>query len=145
MDWIATHTAPDARFLVNGFLIYGGRSIVGSDAGWWLALLTERASTMPPQYALLTETEAEPGYGQRMVGLVAGLQQTPLPSPEGLALLCGEGISHVYVGKGEGRMAIPPSDPLFTAEQMLGSPAFDPVYHQDGVWVFALTEEACPP
>jgi hypothetical protein len=145
MDWIATHTAPDARFLVNGFLIYGGRSIVGSDAGWWLSLLTGRASTMPPQYALLTETEAEPGYGQRMVDLVAGLRQTPLTSPEGLALVCGEEITHVYVGVGEGRVAIPPSEPLFTAEEMLASSAFDAVYHQDGVWVFALTEEACSP
>jgi hypothetical protein len=144
MDWIATHTAPDARFLVNGFLIYGGRSIVGSDAGWWLPLLTERASTMPPQYALLTETETEPGYGQHMIDLVAGLRQTPLPSLEGLALLCAEDISHVYVGKGEGKVAIPPAHPLFKAVDMLGSPAFDAVYHQDGVWVFALTERACP-
>jgi hypothetical protein len=80
-----------------------------------------------------------------MVDLVAGLQQTPLASPEGLALVCDEAISHVYVGKGEGRVAIPPSEPLFTAEEMLGSSAFDAVYHQDGVWIFALTEEACPP
>ena len=36
----------------NGFTIYNNTSGVGSDAGWWLSLLTDRENTMPPQYAV---------------------------------------------------------------------------------------------
>ena len=56
MTWIREHTPAQAKFLVEGFRIYGGRSVVGSDAGWWIPLLADRANTMPPQYALLNET-----------------------------------------------------------------------------------------
>jgi hypothetical protein len=143
MAWIREHTPTDARFLVNGFSIYDGQSVVGSDAGWWIPLLTERENTMPPQYALVNERETEPGYGRRVVELEAGLRRTPLTSLEGLALACEEGISHVYVGQGEGRVGKPPPEPLFTAEELSADPAFEAVYHRDNVWVFALADGAC--
>jgi hypothetical protein len=143
MRWIASETPPDARFLVNGALIFGDNSAVGTDAGWWIPLLAKRANTMPPQYALLTETELEPGYGQHVVELVAGLRQTSLSTEAGVRLLCAEGITHVYIGQGEGRVMIPPSEPLFTAQEMLGNPSFEQAYHQGRVWVFELTEEGC--
>jgi len=143
MEWIRTHTPPNTRFLVNGFSIYDGQSVVGSDAGWWIPLLTERANTMPPQYALINERETEPGYGRRIVELQAALRRTPLTTPEGLGWLCDEGITHVYVGQVEGRVGVPPPEPLFTAEEMLATPAFEPVYHWDKVWIFALTNGAC--
>jgi hypothetical protein len=145
MAWIRANTPEDARFLVNGFSIYEGRSVVGSDAGWWIPLLAGRKNTMPPQYALLNETETEPGYGQRMVDLVNGLRRTPLSTPEGLRLVCDEGITHVYVGQAEGRVGVPPPEPLFTAQEMLSSPAFEEVYHRDRARVFALTDMACRP
>jgi hypothetical protein len=138
MDWIRKHTPPGARFLVNGFLIYEGHSVVGADAGWWIPLLARRETTMPPQYALLNEQEIEPGYGSRMVALVAGLRQTPLSTTAGHELVCSEGITHVYVGQGEGRVGYPPPEPLFTAEQLLSSSQFDALYHRDRVWVFAV-------
>jgi hypothetical protein len=143
MAWIRANVPREARFLVNGFTIYDGSTIVGSDAGWWIPLLTERVSTMPPQYALLTEEEVEPGYGQRMVGLVSALRHHSVSSPEGLALLCSEGITHVYIGQGEGRVAVPPSEPLFTAGEMLASPAFQELYHRDKVWILALNRSVC--
>ena len=143
MDWIREHTPPDARFLVNGFTIWDGRSAVGSDAGWWIPLLAGRENTMPPQYALLSEEEMEPGYGLRIVDLVAGLRETPLSTAAGLRKACDEGVTHVYVGQGDGRVGVPPPEPLFTAEEMGASPAFEALYHQDGAWVFALLDGAC--
>ncbi|MCJ7736657.1 MAG: DUF1616 domain-containing protein, partial [Anaerolineae bacterium] len=41
MAWIRRHIAEDARFLVEGFRIYEGRSAVGADAGWWIPLYTQ--------------------------------------------------------------------------------------------------------
>ncbi|MBN1579227.1 MAG: hypothetical protein JXA89_00895 [Anaerolineae bacterium] len=143
MAWIRDNTSPAARFLVNGFLVYDGQSAVGSDAGWWIPLLAGRENTMPPQYALMTEKEAEPGYGQGIVDLVTRLQETPVTTPQSLELLCERAITHVYIGQGEGRVGSPPPTPLFTAEQMLSSPAFTVLYHQDNVWIFVLQDNVC--
>ncbi len=143
MAWIRTHTPEKARFLVNGFMIYNGHSIVGSDAGWWIPLLAQRENTMPPQYALLNERETWVGYGQRMMDLVAGLRQAPLSTPDGLAVACGEGVTHVYIGQVEGQVGVPPPQPLFTADELVSDPEFEMLYHQDKVWVFALADGVC--
>jgi hypothetical protein len=143
MAWIRGNTPQDARFLVNGFRVYQGNSIVGSDAGWWIPLLAGRENTMPPQYALLTEREAEPGYGRRLVELVAGLENASLATSQGVQLACKEGITHVYVGQAGGRVGKPPPEPLFIPEQLAASSAFSVLYHRQGVWVFELNGEAC--
>ena len=48
MAWIRENTPIDAQFLVNSFFAYGGSSVVGSDGGWWIPLLTKRGNTVPP-------------------------------------------------------------------------------------------------
>jgi len=142
MAWIRENIPADARFLVEGFRIYGGRSAVGADAGWWIPLLARRENTMPPQYALMNEAPAEPGYSQRVVDLVAHLEEHSPASPEGLARLCEWGITHVYIGQGQGKVGAGAVQ-LFPPEVLADSPAFRPVYHQDRVWIFALNPEAC--
>jgi len=142
MAWIRENVPADARFLVEGFRIYGGRSAVGADAGWWIPLLARRENTMPPQYALLNEAPAESGYSQRVVDLVAHLEEHSPASPEGLARLCEWGITHVYIGQGQGKVGAGAVQ-LFPPEVLADSPAFRPVYHQDRVWIFALNPEAC--
>lgn len=145
MAWIRENTPSDALFLVEGFRIYNGRSAVGADAGWWIPLLARRANTMPPQYALFNETPIEPGYSQRVVDLVAHLEEHPPASPEGLARLCQWGITHVYIGQRLGRLGKVDETtiPLFVPDDFMGSPAFRLVYHQDRVWVFELNPGAC--
>jgi len=140
--WIQENTAPDARFLVEGFRIYGGRSAVGSDAGWWIPLLAGRENTMPPQYALVNEVPEEESYSQEVVELIARLEEVSLASPEGVRLLCEWGITHVYVGQRQGEVglgAIQLYSPQDLAEVLL----FDEVYRQDRVFIFALHPQAC--
>lgn len=144
MEWIEANTPPDSVFLVNGFAIYGGTSVVGSDAGWWLPLLAGRSNTMPPQYALFNERSIDPGYRKDIVSLVNQLAQIPLTSADGLAAACDMGVTHVYVGQLQGQVGKPPPEPLFTADELLASPAVEPVYHEDAVWVFALAKDLCP-
>jgi len=146
MTWIRENTPTDALFLVEGFRIYNGRSAVGDDAGWWIPLLTRRKNTMPPQYALLNEAPAVPGYSQRVVDLVAYLEEHSPASPEGLAQLCEWGITHVYIGQGQGKIGkviFAEAAQLFSPEVLANSPAFQLLYHQDRVWIFALNPEAC--
>jgi hypothetical protein len=143
MDWIRANVSEDARFLVSGFLIYNGRSVVGADAGWWIPLLTDRENTIPPQYALLNEAPIDPSYNRDVVNLVAQLQAVSPSSPEGLSLLCQQDISHVYVGQGQGHIGFG-AVPLYFPDDLLASSAFAPLYHQDQVWIFAFDRSICP-
>ncbi len=142
MTWIRENTSPDALFLVEGFRIYGGHSAVGSDAGWWIPLLAKRRNTMPPQYALFNESPIEAGYSQRVVKLIAKLETASPSSPEGLQTLCDWGISHIYIGQGQGKVGMGVSQ-LFSPQDFINSPSFDLLYHRDRVYIFALAHEAC--
>ena len=143
MDWIRSNVPADARFLVDGFLIYEGRSVVGSDAGWWIPLLAGRQNTMPPQYALFNEKPNEPGYAQTVTNLVARLRQVGVTSPEGMRILCEHGITHVYIGQGQGRVALSPPEPMLSTADLEASPRFAPLYRQDKVRVYAFDESIC--
>jgi hypothetical protein len=143
MGWIREQVPADAHFLVEGFRIYGGRSAVGSDAGWWIPLFTERGNTMPPQYALLNEVPAEPGYSRGVVDLVETLEGTSPASDEGLAALCEAGVTHVYVGQEQGEVGVG-ANPLFVPTELLERPEFQLLYREDRVHIFAVAEGACP-
>jgi hypothetical protein len=143
MNWIRENTDPDARFLVEGFRAFYNASAVGSDAGWWLPLLAGRDNTMPPLYALSSEVPLEDGYSKRVVDLVAALETIPLDSVEGAALLCEQGISHVYIGQLQGLVGISWLSQLFSPDELLNQPFYQLVYHQDRVYIFALQEGVC--
>jgi hypothetical protein len=46
--WIRENTPENAKFVVNYFFSYLDQLIVGSDGGWWLPLLTQRQTNLPP-------------------------------------------------------------------------------------------------
>lgn len=137
MAWIRESVPQDAVFLVEGFRIYDGRSAVGADAGWWIPLLAGRRNTMPPQYALLNERQAAAGYNQSVVDLVAALENTELNSVEGVQILCDWGITHVYIGQGQGLVGVNPQQ-LYRPDELLSNPALKLLYHEDRVYIFQL-------
>jgi hypothetical protein len=142
MAWIREHVPPEARFLVEGFRIYNGRSTVGADAGWWIPLYTRRSNTMPPQYAIFNELPEPVDYTERVVNLVASFENLSPASQEGIALLCREEITHVYVGQGQGLVGFGVSQ-LFSPQEFLDHPGFELLYHEDRVYIFALTANLC--
>lgn len=142
MTWIRDNTSPDAYFLVEGFRIYDGWTAVGADGGWWIPLLAGRRNSMPSQYALLNEASAEPEYSQRIVDLVTHLETNSPASPAGIQLLCDRGITHVYVGQGQGKTGADAVQ-LFSPKVLAASPVFTTVYQQDRVYIFALAPQAC--
>lgn len=142
MTWIKKNTSPEARFLVGGFRIYSGRSAVGADAGWWLPLLAGRENTMPPQYALFNEMPADSDYNRRVVDLVAHLEAASPASSASVQLLCDWGITHVYVGQGQGEVGAGAVQ-LFAPEALEASASYQEVYHQDRVRVFAFDSQVC--
>jgi hypothetical protein len=145
MEWIREHLPDNAHFLVEG-IIFRETSIIGSDAGWWIPLLAHRQNSMPPQYAL-NEVPIHPGDTQRMITLVSRLGTISLSSEEGVSLLCSEGITHVYIGQGQGEVALKAMNlgpQLFSPDNLLSSKDYSLLYHQDRVYVFALKAGVCP-
>lgn len=143
LAWIRENTPGGARILVEGFRIYAGKSAVGSDAGWWIPVIARRQNSMPPQYATINEAPLVPGYTQQIVELVALLENAAPGSPQALAALCEQGITHVYIGQAQGNASASRATQLFAPADFATDPAFELVYHQDRVYLYALRPEAC--
>ncbi len=143
MDWIRDHVDPGARFLVQGFRIYNGASIVGSDAGWWLPLYTQRQNTIPPQYALLNEQPTEADFNTLVVSGVAALEENSLASDAGLEALCDQDITHVYNGQKRGLVGDALTRSLFTGEDAARQPALTLIYAEDRVQIFEVDRQYC--
>ena len=134
--WIQAHTPPTARFLVNSFFAFGGNGIVGSDGGWWLPLLAYRQTMLPPTtYGF--ELGPRPDYVTWINTLPRVIQAEGIDQPATLALLAERGITHVYLGQRQGLVNSGAAEVL-QPDELLASPHFRPIYHQDRVWVFEL-------
>ena len=142
MAWIRDHVPEDSLFLVESFLSNLDKAASGSDAGWWLALLAQRGSMLPPKYALMNEQPNQPGYTQQVLELVGGLESAPPDTPEGLKKLCDWGITHIYVGQRQGQ-ACDGCLQLYQPQQLDDDPAFQLIYRMDRVSIYALSPEAC--
>jgi hypothetical protein len=139
MTWIKNNTPSDARFLINGTFVYGGSGVVGTDAGWWIPLLAGRENTIPP-LTYVSETPLLPDYPRQVHRLMAQIQASDLAASEGLALMKRSGVTHIYIGQREGAVWNPDA-PLLSAETLLAAPYYEPVYHEDQVWVFRVRDE----
>ncbi len=137
MTWIRQNTPADARFLVNGFTAYGDSVVVGADAGWWIPLLTGRANTVPP-LIYGTEKTARPEMRQDLLTFYHRVLQADFRDTGTAIWLRKAGITHVYLGQRQGQIGSGEKHP-FAAADLLSSPYFQPVYHHDLVWIFALS------
>jgi len=143
MKWIDENTPKESKFLIEGFRIYDGKSIVGSDGGWYIPLLANRENTIPPQYALLNEEEIEEGYSQKAVELVAFLENESLSSQLALDKLCDDGITNVYIGQDHGDVG-EGENQLFDQNE-LKSPFYDLLYAHDRVKIYKINQDYCAP
>jgi hypothetical protein len=141
-EWLQKNTPLDARFLVNSFFAYGGSAIVGSDGGWWLPLLAQRQTTLPPlNYSF--DQGPRPDYVHWINALTGEIQNKGVTHPDVLTLLRERGVSHVYIGQRQGRVNY--GGPyVLEPGQLLASPDFHLVYHQDRVWVFEIITQPTP-
>ena len=135
--WIRENVPEDARFLVNSFFAYGETSIVGSDAGWWLPLLTGHATSLPP-LTYTSESGPRPDYREWVNDLTAEIMAKGIDHPDVLESLQSRNITHVYIGQQQGTVNNPV--PLLIPKIMLASPHFTPIYHQDRVWIFKVNQ-----
>ena len=56
-----------------------------------------------------------------------------------IATLAEYGVTHVYIGQQQGSVNY--NGPLrINTEELLDDPHFEPIYHQDRVWVFEFKQ-----
>jgi hypothetical protein len=135
-EWINENIPDGSRFYVNSFFAYGGTLVVGSDGGWWLPLLANRSTTLPPlTYGI------EPGpvedyiaYVNFLVGMV---QKQGMTDPDVIKLFREYGVTHIYIGQQQGSVNAPAGTQI-EVNELLHSPFYTPIYHIDRVWIFEL-------
>lgn len=131
MDWVRAETPPDSRFLVNSFFAFGGGVAVGSDGGWWIPLLTGRATTLPPA-TYGTEYGPTPDYRQQVNQVITDIHEPGVLTPEGLAAMRRHGIDYIYVGAHMGQ------NDRIDPGQLAQTPGLVVVYEHDGVTIARL-------
>ena len=125
--WVAANTPPQASFLINSFFVSGpGSTVVSSDAGWWLPLVSGRAASVP---VINYTTEVISPQYRAQVQELASLSLDDILAPEGPAELCRRGIDFIYTGAVGGRL-----DP----ERIAGSGLYRPVFQHGQARVFAV-------
>jgi hypothetical protein len=132
-EWIQENLPPDSLILVNSFAAFGDTSVVGSDGGWWMPLLGERKTTLPP-ILYISETGLRPDYIAWVNELTFQIYEKGMEHPDVIASLTERGVTHVYVGQLQGRANY--GGPVIEPGILRISPHFRQIYHQDRVWVF---------
>ncbi|MEA3407147.1 MAG: DUF6541 family protein [Chloroflexota bacterium] len=93
-EWIASHTPPEARFLVNARR-WQGEVYVGTDGGYWLPLLAGRDTTMPCVFY----SQGTPAYREEVNALAQAVEGVEdVDDTQLLQHLVDAGVTHVYVG-----------------------------------------------
>jgi len=138
-SWIKDNLPSDANLLVNFFFAYGGSLIVGSDGGWWLPLLADRQTTLPPlNYG--TEKGQQVNYKQQVNSLATAIQEKGITNPDVLIMLRNEKVTQVYIGQRQGRVNYG-GPPMLDPVQMMNDQHFQVIYHQDRVWIFNIIQD----
>lgn len=126
LAWVRANVSFDARFAVRATPWVGG-TYAGADGGYWLSVLTDRASVLPPAlYPSTRDGEAR----RRLEATLAALSEAEsLDDPALRARLRSDGVTHVFLGE---RLARP------AAEALDGRPFLRPLYRDGSVRVFEL-------
>jgi hypothetical protein len=129
IDWVATHTPTDARFLINATPWLPGVDR-GTDGGWWLLPLAGRWTSTPPvlyTYGAPDDVQAERALSATVAGFHSGQEQ------QLYQLIEREQIGYIYLGAQPG-----PLSPATFA----GNADFKTVYQRDGVTILAVLKQS---
>lgn len=133
-NWLLANTGTGDRFLVNAFKAFNDSEVVGSDAGWWLPLLASRQTFLYPLNAGFEQESSATGSVDGQI--VDAIQDFGIDDPRVLDLLASQGLTHVFIGQQNG--SVNSDSPLLEVEDLLRSPDYIPVYHQDRIWIFKI-------
>lgn len=125
MQWIRQNVSPDARFLINVRLWQEG-SYMGTDGGYWIPLLAQRQTVMPP--AIYVQGSKEYINEINEIGRVVSSAQS-FDDPNLQKLIEEYRITHVYLGARGGTL---------TPQMLLHDRRVHMLYSDGTVWIFEL-------
>lgn len=128
LEWIRDNTPRDAIFAVN-LKRWLGDTYAGTDAGYWISVLTDRGSILPP--ALYTSVMPYHQVEQMNAFYDGWSQVQDLADPivrDHLHLL---GVTHLYLGTRGGHLLFP---------SITDSPHTELIYSRDGVHIYTFKE-----
>jgi hypothetical protein len=124
--WLRDNTPADARFAVNVWPWMSG-AYAGSDGGYWISLLTDRATIMPPVlYGSALPATTTMQMNETLARLAAAVD---LDDPSLRATLAQQGVTHLYIGTGRGTIR---------AEAIDGKAYAQLLYRREGVSIYRL-------
>jgi hypothetical protein len=134
--WIRENTPDDAKFVVNYFFSYLDQLIVGADGGWWLPLLTQRQTNLPPlTYGIEDSSGAE--YLLWTNSLAQDILSEGITDPVLLNELVEAGFEYIYIGQRQGQVHNP--GPVVLDPEVLRQDShFQVLYQRDLVWIFKI-------
>jgi uncharacterized membrane protein len=136
MEWIRANTPADASFLINSFFAYNDTLVVGSDGGWWLPILAERRTTLPP----ITYGFEQGSVNTNIIetnNLFREIQDKGITNPDIISMLAKRGIKYIYIGQRQG--VVNYSGPKILDPQIINDdPLFKAIFHQDRVWIYEI-------
>ncbi len=130
LAWIAEHTPPTARFLINAAPWLPGVAR-GTDGGWWILPLTGRWTSTPPVlfvHSEVDEVQATQQRSQQIIDFGNG-QAVDLAR-----LIAAERIDYIYTS---------PAGPL-RPEHFAGQAGYEVVFAQDGIVIYRVQASAIP-
>jgi uncharacterized membrane protein len=126
IDWIKGNTPSDARFMINvepwQYRIYRG-----SDGGWWIPLLSNRDTILPPVFYGWGERE----YIHSVENLADRVHNLQGCNQELWDLIEEYNITHIYIGVKGGTLK---------AIWFEYCPGIQRIYHQGGVSIYKVCE-----
>jgi hypothetical protein len=133
MEWIRENIPQSSYFMVNTYhWDFLPEFVIGSDAGYWLPLLSSRKTITSPMI-YVNERSTIPDFVEKITTLdqLSG----HLTTPEALDLLERRGITHVYIGKRGGSIEV---------EELLDSQDYKLLYKNDSVYIFQFERIGLP-
>lgn len=128
LRWIRENVPPDARFAVNTRR-WLGSTYAGTDAGYWIPILSERASILPASLYITAVPRAQAVQMNQLFEWWSHLQN--LDDPNARAQLRAIGVTHVYLGTHGGHLL---------PENFHNRPYLMPLYDQGGVQIYQLEQ-----
>ena len=126
LQWIRDKSPADARFAVQVWPWLSG-IYAGSDGGYWIPVLTERASILPP--ALYASSLPPDAAKPLRDFLSVWSSATSLDDLTLQQQLLAAGVTHIYLGQ---RVS------TLSAQSLLNRPYVTLVYSQNGVQIFQI-------
>ncbi len=128
LRWIRENVPPDARFAVNTRR-WLGSTYAGTDSGYWIPILSERASILPPSL-YITAVPREQAVAMNQL-FETWSQVQHVDDPNLRSELRAIGVTHLYLGSNGGHLV---------PENFRNRPYLTPLYAQGGVEIYRLEE-----